>query len=322
MNGFIGKQTSFGLAKENTRGTAENTADVYLQTTSLDFQNSAERIVDEATAGMIVEGVGDVVSKKWSEGSIEGKLGDHSFGYFALGLLGQVNTTESNGVYTHNFTLDNNSQHPSFTLFRNDPVQGYRYGNGMLDSFSINLEVGAWAVYNASFKAKFGEEKAQTTGYVVENKFLPKHASVKVASNTAELDSAAKLCVTKAELSFAKNLIDDNCLGSTEPKDYYNSQVAVEGSIEIKYNKTDFHDDNFNDVKKALRISVENSDVDLGGGVHPTIEFDLTNVKYQETPINIDMGNIVKQTVSFKGYYNIEESAFVNIKLINNKANY
>ena len=320
---FIGKQASFGLAIEGTRGTAETTADIYIQNTSLEMEDQLEKTVDESTAGMLVEGIGDVVSKTWSEGSIETKVGDSSFGYFIKGLLGGLTTTANgDGSHEHVFALSNTAQHPTFTLFKADPIQDYSYANGSLESLDLNIEVGNYAMVEASFKGKKGAEVSITPAYVAENSFLPKHTKVKIATDTAGLDSASGVCVQKASLSFAKNLVDEQCLGSQDVKDYYNTQVSVEGSLELYYDKKDHHDDLFADNKKAMRIEMENTDVSIGTGKHPKITIDFGHVKYQETPIKYDNGNLVTQTVSFKGYYNIADGSFINVTLTNINSSY
>ena len=117
------------------------------------------------------------------------------------------------GSFNHIFTLDNNAQHPTFTLFKADPVQDYSYANSALESLDLNIEVGNYATIEASFKGKKGAEVSVSPAFVAENNFLPKHTKVKIASDTAGLDGATGICVQKASLSFAKNLVDEQCLG-------------------------------------------------------------------------------------------------------------
>ena len=71
-----------------------------------------------------------------------------------------------------------------------------------------------------------------------------------------------------------------------------------------------------------MRIELENTDIDIGTGKHPKIVIDLGLVKYQGTPVKYDNGNLVTQTVDFKGYYNMADGSFTKITLTNTKSSY
>lgn len=324
MTKIIGKQVAFGIAKEASRGVAESGADIWVQHNAFDVQDRVEKIVNESSSGLLVEGIGDTIAKVWSDGNVEFKVGDVSFGYLLMSLLGSVSTSANgDGTYKHTFTLNNSSQHPSLTLFRSDPQQDYTHANGMIDSLNLNVELGSYFIADVGFMAKKGVEASLTSAYVSENEFLPKHMTVKLADNAGDLDSASGICVQRASLNFAKNIVDEQCLGSLEPIDFYNTMISVDGSLEVYYDKKDHRDDLVNDVAKALRIQAVNSDVVIGSGSqNPEVTIDLNLVKYQATPIEFDNNNLVKQTIEFKGYYKVDDGALTTVELTNTQSSY
>lgn len=324
MTKFIGRQADVGIAKEASRGTAETSATFYLPKLSVSLDDKIDQAIDESSVGVIEDSPNAAIVAKMAEGQIEGNIYDKSFGLLLLGTLGSVATTgpAESTVYTHAFSVLQSAQHPSLTFFLEDPNQDYKYALGMLTSLDIDIALGQFAKYSANFRSKVGATATLTPSYTTENFFLPQHGSLKTATNLAGLGAASVIDVRSVKLSIAKNVDDDRKLGSVDPTDILNKQVAVEGSIEIVYNDTSFKTDMLADTAKAWRIRLSNTDVTIGSTKNPQLTIDLAKVKITSYEKQYSNDDVTVATVSFKAYYSTADSAMMTMELINTQSSY
>lgn len=324
MSKFIGRLVDFGIAKEATRGTAESSVDFYLPKVSLSIDDGIEQVVDESSVGVIEDSPNASVTAKYAEGEIEGNIGDKSFGLILLATLGAVSTSgpSQTTVYTHALTVLQSAQHPSLTLFLDDPNQDYKYALAMIKSLEIDVMLKQYARYKASFRSKVGATATLSPSYSAESNFLPQHGTVKIASDLSGLDAASAIDIRSIKITIAKNVEDDYKIGSVDQADILNKQIAVEGSLELVFNDNTFKTEMLADTAKAMRIALENTNVTIGSSLHPKLTLNLAKVKFSNFERGYGNDDIVTATVDFKAFYSLSDASMIAGELINEQASY
>jgi hypothetical protein len=324
MTKFIGRLADIGIKKESSRGTAESSATFWLPKTSLTIDDGIDQAVDESSLGIIEDSPNASVVAKYAEGDIEGNIYDKSFGLLLLAALGQVSTTgpSESTVYSHAFSVLQSAQHPSLTLFLDDENQDYNYALAVLTSLDINVLLGAFANYKASFRSKVGASASNSPSYSAENFFLPQHGTVKVASSLSGLSGASAMAIRSLKLSIAKNAEDDRKLGSLDPADILNKQFAVTGSLELVFNDETFKTEMLADTAKAVRVTLANTDVTIGSDLHPSLTIDLAKVKFSKYARKYGNGDVVTAAVDFKAHYSLGDTSMITATLQNTQSSY
>ncbi|MCK4609415.1 MAG: hypothetical protein KAT71_08030 [Gammaproteobacteria bacterium] len=324
MAKFISNLTGVGFAIEAVRGTGEASADFFVKPTSISVNDVVEKVVDEASIGVLAEGIDDATVLKKSEASVEVKVTDKMVGQFLKVGLGSVATTGPvTDVYTHVFDFQNDSIHPTMTLFKYDPVQSYSYDYGVMTSLEFSAQLGQYLLMTPEFTAKAGVEATVTPAYTSENAFLPQHMEVKFADTQAGLTGATAICADSVSLTIDKGMITDQCLGSDEYIDLHNGVIKVTGSIEMSYQDKTQHDKLTSDAVQAIRIKAVNSGVIIGSGSdNPEIEIDIHRAKIQVANTEYSAGELAKQTIEFTGYYDMTASKLVTITVKNEQVSY
>ena len=322
MSKFIGRKFNIGIGKESVRATPV-VASYWLPKVALDIDDKIEFAVNESSIGVIEDAVGQSVTKKYAEGSIEGLITDKGIGLLLMALFGTdtVGAVET-GVKDHAFTVLQSAQHPSLTLSiveaNSNSGSGFAHALAMIDSLEITLEVGKFASYKASFRANAGADQADTVAFTAENIFKPQDCVFKMASALAGLSGASAINARKIVLTLKANTEDDDTIGSVASVDRLNKQFSVDGSVELVYNDRTFIDtDMLADLAQAIRLQAINTAVTIGSTSNPTLTFDLASAKIQEVARKIENNGIIMQTVKFKGYYSQTDSSMVTATLRN-----
>lgn len=323
MSKFIGRLADIGIKKEAVRGTAETTASFWLPKISLTLDDEIEQVVDESSLGVIEDSPNAAIVGKSATGELEGIIGDKSFGLLLLGAFGTVGTIgPTDSAYTHTFSVQEDAQHDSLTLFLEDPNQDYTFALGMIDKLDLDFALGQFAKFTAGFRSKVGTTATLTPSYSAENNFLPQHGSFSYATNLASLGSATAVNVKSVKLSINKNIEDDRKLGSLDPADILNKQFAVEGSVELVFNDNTLKTEMLADTAKAIRIRLTNTDVLIGSTSRPQITIDLAKVKFSKFEKQYENDGIVTATVDFKAFYSLSDAKMITVELINAQASY
>ena len=323
MTKFIGRKADFGVAKEGTRGTAESAATFYFPKTSVTLDDEVEKFIDEASIGVVEDSIESVNVKKVAVGEFEGKIGDKSLGLMLLNILGSVSTSgPTDSAYTHTFSILQNAQKPSLTLFLDDDNQDYKYANGMLGELTISVLLKSYAMVRATFRAKKGATATLTPSYSVENHFLPKHGTFKLASTQSGLTAASATNIRSINLTMGNNLEDDDAIGSEDPVDILAKQFSVRGTMELVFNDEAIKTLMLANTTQAMRIDLNNTDTLIGTSSTPRLTVDLHNVKFANFRRNYDNNGIVIATVEFMGHYKIADSKAITVTLINAQASY
>ena len=324
MGKFIGRLADIGIAKEGTRGTAESSAAFWLPKLTMSYDDGVEQVIDESSIGVIEDSPEASVVGKFAVGELEGNVFDRSFGLLLLSALGSVSTGSpaETTVYTHTFSVAQNAQHPSLTVFLDDGNQDYKYALAMLERLEMEFAVGQYAKYTAAFRSKVGETATLTPSYTAENRFLPQHITLQYAANVTGLASPSTINVRSVRLSIIKNIEDDRKLGSLDQVDILNKQFACEGSMELVFDAQTFKTQMLSDTAQAVRITLDNTDVTIGSTLTPRIQFTLAKAKFGAFTKSYENDSIVMATVNFKGLYSIGDTSMISVVLRNTQASY
>lgn len=312
MSKYIGRLVNVGIARETSRGTAV-AASWWLPKANVAFFDKATKVTSRLNYGVIGDGTDAPKALEWAEGSIEGDVFDKSFGFLLYSIFGSLSTTGS-GTYTHTFSVANTNQHTSLTLTLADPDRADRYSLAMLDKIEINITPDDVVTFSSEFKARTGRAFAvPAADFTAENKFLGRHATIKVASTVGTLAAATALNLKSLKLSIAKNVKLNNTVGTVWPDDILNGKMEITGTLELDLEDQTYRDYMLNASYRALRIQLTNYDVVIpGGSNNPTFTLDLCKVHFEEWEAVRPNDDVVMQKINFRALYDTNTGLIVN----------
>lgn len=325
MTKYIGRLVNVGLARETARGTAVAAA-FWLPKSGVAFFDKALKNKSKLNFGVI--GAGNTSSKllEWAEGTIDGDVFDKTFGLFLYAAFGTLVTSgPSDSAYTHTFSVQNGAQHQSLTITLNDPDRSDQYALAMLDSLDLTLTPDDVVTFSAKMIARSGRAiAAPSVTYTAQNKFLGRHASIKIASVVGSLNAATALSVKSLKVKINKNVKQNNILGTVWPDDILNTVLEITGELTLDLDDQTYRQYMLDESYKALRIQLTNSDVLIGATSRPQITLDLARVHFESwEPARGGNDEIVTQKVLFTALYDITTGTIVNsCTLINAQSSY
>lgn len=233
-----------------------------------------------------------------------------------------MTATAVSGVNAHFFERLNSNNHPTFTLYDDDPIAGAKAPYCMVNSFELTCEVADYVKFSAEF---MGKQMQSATGnnpaYSDEAPFLASMAGVSFANNETGLNNASTQCMQNFRLTINKNLTDIQCFGSTDIDSLHNQQFTVDWDFEALYTSTTLRDYVINSDKKALRFFAENTNADaLATWIYPAIYIDCMKVGLNEWTKTDSNNDIVKQTMWFTAQYDNATNATIEVLLLNSNS--
>lgn len=322
MSKIQGRLISLGIAKEVTRGLGAAPV-MWLPHTEFNLINKVDKVRDESAFGNLADVQDMVITEKYSEGDISGELRDQTFGYFLLAYFGAVSSAAQGVGYKHTFTWTDTNTNQSLSLIKKDAISTEMYKLAMIKSLDIKAALNSFVNFTAGIMAKVQTPSTGTPSFTAENKFSKKHIFVKVADDIAGLTSATALNLKTLDFKGNKNVSRDSAMGTVQPLDILNGTHSAEVSFTLNYEDTTFRDYLLNGTFKAMEIMIENGDVDLGGGVHPSVKFQFPRVEFDCEP-NYALEEIISQTVTCKCHYDLTNllKPISLCELVNAKASY
>jgi hypothetical protein len=171
------------------------------------------------------------VVQKHVEGDVEGIVHADLLGWLLSNIYGVVDTTTVTGsVKSHTFSLGQNIQHPSLTLFAKDgAVHQKTYSNAMINTLEIKAAIDDYLRFTAGFIASVAASNSDTPSYDTEYDFIARDVTVKIADTEAGLVGATATKVKDLSIKWDQGLIRDHVVGSYTPDDIYNGSLFVVG---------------------------------------------------------------------------------------------
>lgn len=323
MAKVIGRRVKLGVAFEGSRGVGAVPAMV-MPFAGLTLMPKVDEVMVDNALGQIVDTEDRLIEEKYAEGEIEAPIRDETFGYVLGAIAGAVpSTSGSGGEFVHAFSLANTNQHKSLAFTVIDGIQSEMLRLAVLNSLEITAELGGLVKFTAGFISKVGVNTTATGNPSLENLFTKKGVKVKIADDLASLDAASVIELKSLSISINKNAERDSVLGSEEPIDVLNKQLSVEGSLNLTLESQTYRNYMLNNTKKAMRIDIENPDVTLSSNT-PRLRIELPRVSFGGYEPDRSLEDIMKQTITFKGHYDLENSQNIitTLSLRNGKSSY
>lgn len=231
-----------------------------------------------------------------------------------------MTATAVSWVYAHLFERLNSNNHPTFSLYDDDPVSSSYATYMMINSFELSCEVADYVKFSAEFQWKQMQNNNTTLNpaYADENPFTASMAWVLFANDEAWLNAATAVCMQNFRLTINKNLTDIQCFGSTDVSSLHNQQFTLEWDFEALFEDTTLRDYVINSDKKALRFFAENKQATaLATWIYPSIYVDCMKVWLTERTKSDDNNGIVKQTLWFSWQYDNASGTSIEVLLLN-----
>jgi hypothetical protein len=320
---IVGRQIEFGVATEASRGSAEAAADKWMRKVTANVVERATHALDDTTRGKLEDGEGRRVVQKHVEGDVEGVLHADVLGWLLANIYGVVNTSTVTGsVKSHVFTLRQNIQHQSLTLFAKDGgVQQLTYAGAMINTLEINAAIDDYVRFTASFLAMVAANNSATPSYDTEYDFVARDITVKIADTEGGLSSATAIKVKEMSVSWDQGLLRDHVVGSYTPDDIYNARLMIEGTFTLNFADETFKDLYLGNDAKYMSIVLE-GEADLGSGNKPTVSIVFNKVQFMDWNRGGDSNELVTEPISFRAFYNPTDSEQSTVTLKNLTASY
>lgn len=323
MSEIIGREIEFGIATEATRGSVEAVADKWMRKVEANVVERAVHALDETTRGRLEDGEGRRVVQKFAEGEISGIVHADVIGWMLSNIYGVVVSSNVAGsVYSHIFTLKQDIQHQSLTLFAKDgAVQQLVFSNAMINTLEINATLEDYVRFTSSFIASVATDNADTPSYDTEYDFVAKDITVKIADSEAGLAGATASKVKDLSVRFDQGLIRDHVVGSETPDDIYNSRLMIEGNFTLNFSDETFKDLYLGDDAKYMSITIQ-GDADLGSGNNPTITILLNKVQFMDWNRSGGANDLTTEPITFRAFYNPTDSQQSKVTVQNLTSSY
>lgn len=320
---IIGRQIEFGVATEATRGTPESAANKWARKVTANVVERATHAEDDTTRGRLEDGEGRRKVQSFVEGDIEGILHIDLLGWLLSNIYGVVVTSTVTGsVKSHLFTLAQNIQHPSLTLFAKDgDVQQLAFGNAMINTLEITAAVDDYVRFSANFVAGVAANDDDTPSYDTEYDFVARDITIKVADSEAGLAGATALKAKDVNITWDQGLIRDHVVGSYTPDDIYNAKLMITGSFTKNFTDETFKDLYLGNLAKYMSITLA-GEAELTTGQNPTITVVLNKVQITEWNREGGTNDLITETVEFKAYFNPTDAEQSTVTLKNLTASY
>jgi hypothetical protein len=320
---IVGREIELGIATEASRGSAESTADKWLRKVTANVVERATHAVDDTTRGRLEEGEGRRKVQTHIEGEVEGILHIDLLGWFLANIYGVVVTSTVTGaVKSHVFSLGQNIQHPSLSIFAKDgSVQQSVFSNGMINTLEVSAAIDDYVRFNAGFVASAATSNSDTPSYGTDYDFVARDITIKVADAEAGLGAASAVKAKDVTVTWDQGLIRDHVVGGYTPDDIYNGRLKITGTFTKNFDDETFKDLYLGNAAKYMSITIA-GEADLGSGNNPTITLVLNKVMFMDWNRSGAANELVTETVAFEAFYNATDSEQSTATLKNLTASY
>lgn len=217
--------------------------------------------------------------------------------------------TSDTAIRAHVFERLNDNNHPSFTMYKVDDIDTMRSVYCMVDSLDLNVAVGDFAKFSLAMLGKSMESTSATPSYTASNAFLAKHAAITVADDVAGLSSSpTTVPVSGASISIAKNLTDYQAFGDDDVASFHNQQFGITGDVDALFSDATIRDYMLDSTKKAMRLTLTNTDVTIGSADNPTLILQLARASFQDWSESADNNTLATQTTGFMGEFSVDDA--------------
>jgi hypothetical protein len=213
----------------------------------------------------------------------------------------------------------NSNNHKSFSLATDWLDQKLSLYN-MLDSVSINSEVGGLVKFTWNFKGKAENTTTwKTVAFVSDECMRVSGMTVKFADTITGLTSATWIKVTSLNFEISKNLLNIYENWSIEPVSFHNQNFWITWDMELIYRDDTYKDYNTAWTSKCMRVTITWT-VLIGATKYNELNFDFALVTFDEWDRSNDNDWITTQNIWFSWGYSITEAQMITSYLQNTQS--
>lgn len=306
MTAFTGKKVSVGFALESPRGVAKTVADYIYPQLDLSIKDAGSSTRDESAYNTIVKNSAKNTLLIEGDGSLSGRIYAKGIYYFLAQIFGQlpVATIVSGDTTAHqyDFSLLDNNEHLSSTIFIDEPNQKIKFPGAMPESFTITWTPEDYPKIEFAVKSSKSEVSTHTIVYVTESAFLPDHASLKIATDLAGLEAAAVLEDIKSfSITFTKSLSPQQTMSSGKSyQTIYNTDFEVTGSIEKLYKDITYRALDLDDQVRAMRFALTDTKNKAGTTTATSLSFDIASAIFEGQEPKYGLSDISVESINFE----------------------
>lgn len=318
INAWIGIETQRWVKSSNI---------TWLAKSSFDFDDKIETKEDESSLWNKID-ISDIeVVREYAEWNIELKASANNIWNFLYSILWKkvTSTVVESKVFNHLFTINNDWENPSLTIFTKEPNWDFHYPLALISSLSISAQVWESIMITASFKSKKWVSDNLSATYQTDYSFKAKNSKLKIADKESALNNASLDCIESFELVIDKESIEAFCLNNwNEPVDILDWKISISWSITAVFSDNDYKNKALNWKEFALLFALEDKSVKIWNenGKHPLLEFILPKVKFVDYTRSKWNDELVKVNLNFKAYQNESWVEPIKVKLQNWVSNY
>lgn len=232
------------------------------------------------------------------------------------------------GVNAHYFSVLNNNNHPSYTLYEHTPVSDKNGLYGMLNSIDFNFVRNDYLKAAIEFMSKkVNSDTSLSPNYDGENYFRSRHFGVRVAADETSLNAADLVsAIESMSLTVAKNIevipgSRDAESNKTDPESLANTAFGASGQIVLPYASDTYRDYFTSDTVRACRQEwIDYDSSALSGSIYPSLYIDWYKVQFSGFDKSDDNNAVVKQTLDIVPEYDRNSGVRVDALLLNSQA--
>ncbi len=323
-----GEDINIGVAGEATRGTYVSPTHFVPGRTPGGIRVMVDKTPIRETSGGGIGSTGSIVTQKRAEGDFEFNVRNNSIGYFLKSLFGQEtpSTLVASTVYSHLFEiLQGNPQFPTISLALSQlGFQDYKYAKSLVKALEFTFPVDDLPNVKASFLAPNEEAVSDVTVSFdsADHYFRPFDVVVKVAADVASLSGATALALKEISLNIDNNGRLNQNISELNPGDVFGLLHEITGSLKIDYTNETLHDAYVAGTYNAMSIKLTRSDINLGSGNNPSLEFVMPKVSYEKYDPDRPIDDIVMNGIDFTAHFDQTLAYGIKATLVNSKATY
>lgn len=325
MTKQIGRQVSFGIALEASRGVAESSADFYIPWMELTAENRHEIVNDEVSLARIEDSDGAAIVKKFGETTIKTKLKDVHIGALLKSLLGSLSSVAKSApnaaVYDHTFSVLQSVSHPTITGFLKDANKDIAFANMLVDYLKISVDTTNYVLYEARLVGKSSASASTTVAHTTEKDFVPQMLVFKRATAQSGLDAASEVKIRSLTLEIKQNATPEHVLGDADPNDILNGPLQISGSITLVNDGATFETLQSAETYNALRFDFIHTDT-IGSSSNPELKIDLHRCRISNYEQKRNLNGHIEESFDFKAFYSQADSKMITAILTNLQTSY
>ena len=262
-----------------------------------------------------------IAGKQWSEGEIDLYVDNKNAGYFIVGALGTVQTTNLAGsVYRHTVTRNNSNTPQYLTITEDRSVDRALYPDVAVDEFTLSVGTDL-----ASIKAKLKGNFPQTTTSGTKtttsgNIFNFANAQFAFGTTISGAQSATPLKPHDFNLNIKNNVSVVYGHSSGLPRSINSGEFEASADFTLYFENTTDRDAYYAQTKQAASLELIGNGI--GSGFQESIVFNFYKTSIQSFALETGLANFYAEKCSLNCEFDTATQRMIDAVITNTKSLY